>query len=208
MIRLSGSVKLRCALSSGELPLAAFDFQSKNKTAGLEYHSPHPRIIRAGLMALAVCQENFTFIDFGCGKGRVLLVASEFPFRRIIGLEFAPLLAETARRNLESYRTCRRKCSSIEVITVDATEYELTAEPQVLYFYSPFARSVMDQIVQNIEVASASSPGVAGFVFRHACQARQRLWLPKTIRTFTPRTLLRYLPASVFVNMFLCADLR
>jgi SAM-dependent methyltransferase len=140
----------------GDVPLATLDFQSKNKTAGLEYQSHHPRIIRAGLAALAVRPEEF--IDFGCGKGRVLLVASEFAFRRIIGLEFAPPLAETARRNLKSYRSRRQKCSQIEVITVDATEYELAAEPQVLYFYSPFARSVMDQIVQNIEKSLERQP--------------------------------------------------
>jgi SAM-dependent methyltransferase len=135
----------------GDVPLVTLDFQNKNKTAGLEYQSHHPKIIRAGLAALAIRPEDFTFIDFGCGKGRVLLVASEFAFRRIIGLEFAPSLAETARRNLKSYRNRRPKCSKIEVITADATEYALTPEPQVLYFYSPFSRAVMDQIVQNIE---------------------------------------------------------
>jgi hypothetical protein len=97
----------------GDVPLATLDFQSKNKTAGLEYQSHHPGIIRAGLMALAVRPQDFIFIDFGCGKGSVLLV-SEFVFRRIIGLEFAPLLAETARRNLKSYRSRRQKCSRLK----------------------------------------------------------------------------------------------
>ena len=55
----------------GEVSLKALDFQSKNKTAGLEYQSHHPSIIRAGLRALAVRPENFTFVDFGCGKGQV-----------------------------------------------------------------------------------------------------------------------------------------
>jgi SAM-dependent methyltransferase len=142
----------------GDVPLATLDFQSHNKAAGLEYQSHHPKIIRAGLAALEIRPENFTFIDFGCGKGRVLLVASEFPFRRIVGLEFAPSLAETARRNLKSYRGRGQKCTAIEVITVDATEYELTPEPQVLYFYSPFARSVLDQIMQNIEDSLQRSP--------------------------------------------------
>jgi hypothetical protein len=41
---------------------------------------------------------------------------------------------------------------------VDATEYALTPEPQVLYFYSPFAPSVLDQVVQNIEGSLQRSP--------------------------------------------------
>jgi hypothetical protein len=142
----------------GDVPLASLDFQSQNKTAGLEYQSHHPKIIRAGLAALEIRPEDFTFIDFGCGKGRVLLVASEFPFRRIVGLEFAPSLAETATRNLRNYRGRGQKCSAIEVVTVDATEYALTPEPQVLYFYSPFSRSVLDRIVQNIEDSLRRSP--------------------------------------------------
>jgi SAM-dependent methyltransferase len=142
----------------GDVPLASLDFQSQNKTAGLEYQSHHPKIIRAGLAALEIRPENFTFMDFGCGKGRVLLVASEFPFRRIVGIEFAPLLADTARSNLKSYRGGRQRCTAIEVITVDATEYALTPEPQVLYFYSPFAPSVLDQVVQNIEGSLQRSP--------------------------------------------------
>jgi hypothetical protein len=46
----------------------------------------------------------------------------------------------------------------MEAITADATKYELADEPQVLYFYSPFARSVMDQIVHNIEDSLKKSP--------------------------------------------------
>ena len=142
----------------GDVPLIALDFQHKNKTAGLEYQSHHPRIIRAGLMALKIRYQDYSFVDFGCGKGRVLLVASEFPFRRIIGLEFAPQLAEVARGNLKSYRFGSQRCLVTEAITADAAEYELAREPQVLYFYSPFAPNVMDEIVQNIEKSLQESP--------------------------------------------------
>jgi SAM-dependent methyltransferase len=142
----------------GEIPLQDLDFESKHKTPGLEYQSHHPSIIRAGLMSLKIRHQDYAFVDFGCGKGRVLLVASEFPFRRIVGLEFAPQLAETARRNLKTYRARNQKCFEMEAITADATEHELEHEPQVLYFYSPFARSVMDRIVHNIEDSLKKSP--------------------------------------------------
>ncbi len=135
----------------GEIPLLDLNFESKHKTPGLEYQSHHPAIIRGGLMSLNIRHQDYTFVDFGCGKGRVLLVASEFPFRKIIGLEFAPQLAETAKQNLKTYRAKNQKCFEMEAITADATDYELAHEPQVLYFYSPFARSVMDQIVDKIE---------------------------------------------------------
>jgi len=142
----------------GEIPLVDLDFQSAHKSPGLEYQSHHPSITRAAIGGLPIQYENYTFIDIGCGKGRVLLVASEFPFRRILGVEFAPTLADTARRNLQSYRGRRARCSTIEVITADATEYELAPEPQVLYFFSPFQPTVLDQIVKNIEASYQRQP--------------------------------------------------
>jgi SAM-dependent methyltransferase len=142
----------------GDLPLLKLNFESEHKTPGLEYQSHHPAIIRAGLNLLQIRHQDYTFVDFGCGKGRVLLVASELPFRRIVGLEFAPQLAELARQNIKMYRAQNQKCREIEAITADATEFELAAEPQVLYFYSPFARQVMDRVVHNIEQSLRSSP--------------------------------------------------
>lgn len=144
--------------TSGDVPLLNLNFKSEYKTPGLEYQSHHPAIIRAGLNLLNIQHRDYTFVDFGCGKGRVLLVASEFPFRRIIGLEFAPQLAEIARQNMKAYRARNRRCLELEAITADATLYQLAPEPHVLYFYSPFAREVMDKVVQNIEESWQKSP--------------------------------------------------
>ena len=37
------------------------------------------------------------FVDFGCGKGRVLLLAAGFGFARITGVEFAKELCDIAK---------------------------------------------------------------------------------------------------------------
>ncbi len=142
----------------GDVPLVDLKFENEHKTPGLEYQSHHPAIIRSGLRSLDIRYQDYSFVDFGCGKGRVLLVASEFPFRKIVGIEFAPQLAEVARQNLKTYRTKNQKCFEIEAVTADATEYELAAEPQVLYFYSPFARSVMDKVIDKIELSLQRFP--------------------------------------------------
>lgn len=158
----------------GEIPIVGMAFQSKNKAAGLEYQSHHPAVIRLGLTSLPIRHEDYTFIDVGCGKGRVLLVASEFPFRTIIGLEFAPPLAEIAKRNLHSYRFGHQRCSKITVVTGDALEYELEPEPQVLYFYSPFSPIVLDQMVQRIEDSFQRFPRDIFVLFSGAPSVRER----------------------------------
>jgi len=144
--------------TSGEIPLVDLEFESEQKTAGLEYQSHHPAIIRDVLSSVDIRHQDFTFVDIGCGKGRVLLVASEFPFRKIIGIEFAPQLAEAARKNIASYRGNRRRCLDIEVVTADATVYELAPEPQILYFYSPFAPVILNQVIDKIEDSWQKAP--------------------------------------------------
>jgi len=157
----------------GEIPLTTLDFESSNKTFGLEYQSHHPEIIRSALRALDVRHQDYTFVDVGCGKGRVLLVALEFPFRKVIGLEFAPSLAETARQNLLRYRG-RRRCNDVEVITGDATEYEFGSEAQVLYFYSPFSPRVLNGVVRRVEESFQRSPREMLVVFSGVLSMRDR----------------------------------
>jgi SAM-dependent methyltransferase len=142
----------------GDIPLASFDFESPHKTPGLQYQSHHPQIIRAALEASGIEFSRYTFIDYGCGKGRALLVASGFPFRNIIGLEFVPQLADIARENVKRYRSRKQQCQDIEVVTADATEYELPNESAFLYFFSPFSTPVMNAVFNKIENSLISTP--------------------------------------------------
>src|SRR3984957_17712461 len=65
-----------------------------------------------------------TFIDMGSGKGRMLLLAAELPFRRIIGVEFARDLQILAQNNVKTYRNRKQVCFQIETVNQDATEYK------------------------------------------------------------------------------------
>ena len=63
------------------------------------YGGSQPSIVRGCLAILPDPRGLQAFVDLGCGKGRPLLVASEFPFQRVVGVEIAPRLAEIARQN-------------------------------------------------------------------------------------------------------------
>lgn len=158
----------------GDVALVDLDFQSENRIAGLEYQSHHPRLLRAFLEGLSLDYEKYSFVDFGCGKGRVLLVASEFPFRRIVGVEFAVPLADVAKRNVLRYRSRAQKCGDIAVTAMDAVQYELPEEPEVLYFYSPFPPAVMEQVFQNIESSLQKCPRDLYVLFSGVLSARDR----------------------------------
>src|ERR1700674_116890 len=119
----------------GQTAISDLDFQSKNKAAAVEYHSHHPAIIRAGLRALPIRYEDYTFVDFGCGKGRVLLLASEFPFRKIIGLEFSPELHGIAENNIRRYRPATQLCGNVQSMNLDFVDFMPPPEPLILFFF-------------------------------------------------------------------------
>jgi hypothetical protein len=68
------------------------------------FHSPYqptePAIFRKMMAILKIDFREFSFIDIGSGKGRVLLMASDYPFRRILGIELLPALHAVAEKNL------------------------------------------------------------------------------------------------------------
>jgi SAM-dependent methyltransferase len=187
---LKSITELRCKIwdvshavdTCGEIPLASLDFQGRNKREGLEYHSHHPRLTRTALAAVDVAHRNYTFIDFGCGKGRVILLASEFPYGKIVGLEFAPQLAATAQHNAQRYRSRSQKCHNIEVICTDVTEYKLPREPQVFYFYNPFTPDVMQRVGGAVDESLQESPRDAWAVLTGTVPARDRMF--GTLRHF------------------------
>lgn len=77
------------------------------------------------------------FVDLGCGKGRVMLLAARYPFRRVIGVEISEDLSATARRNVAA-RRARLRCPAVEVITADALDYRIPDDATVVYIFNAF----------------------------------------------------------------------
>jgi hypothetical protein len=122
------------------------------------YEGASPSIIRQLFGALTIPFGEFDFVDFGSGKGRVLMLAAEQGFRRSIGVEFAGDLVEVARKNAEIFNSRRSKPAIIESLHMDAMDYVLPDKPLVIYFYCPFYGAVMDRVLANITSSHARNP--------------------------------------------------
>jgi hypothetical protein len=107
---------------------------------------------------LRIDHRDFTFVDYGSGKGRVLLLAAEYPFKRIIGVEFAESLVRIARRNVA---TLGAQGDRIEMLLMDATEFEPPREPLVLYFFHPFRPPVLRKVLERIQASLDRHPRAA-----------------------------------------------
>ena len=97
------------------------------------------------------------FVDFGSGKGRMVLLAAERPFRRIIGVEFSAQLHEVALENLRGARP-GLKCREVELILADATQWKVPDDATVLFFFNPFHGEVLARVFDNIRRSLAEAP--------------------------------------------------
>lgn len=109
--------------------------------------------------------EDYTFIDIGAGLGRNLLLASHFPFRKIIGVEIAAELAELAKKNIEIYDSPEQRCYDLEMTSVDALEFQFPTGNLVLYFYWPFPEEVSRKFVERLENMLSQQYGHVVLVF-------------------------------------------
>ena len=109
------------------------------------------------LKQLPVHREGYAFVDLGCGKGLVLMLASQLGFRRIIGVEFARNVYEIAVANLDKFRR-KADVQPIEVILGDAAEFAFPPEPLVVYLYHPFGPEVMLPVLENLRASVSEDP--------------------------------------------------
>ncbi len=92
---------------------------------------------------------NHTIVDFGCGKGRVLVVAAFYQFRKITGIDFAKALCVSAEQNIAKVQS-KYSATDFKVICDDAINYKIKEDEKVFFFFNPFDEVVMLPVVKNI----------------------------------------------------------
>lgn len=114
---------------------------------------------------------TYAFIDLGCGKGRVLLMAAEFPLRSITGVEMHAGLGETARQNVARWLRRPRACARIEVVTGDALSFDLPDGPVVLFLFNSFDAEVVRELRERLVEAARVRTAPIDLLYVHPDQA-------------------------------------
>lgn len=122
-----------------------------NQLHAASYFGSDPQYFRDVIGALTIDYQRFVFIDYGSGKGRVILLATEFPFKRIIGVEFSDELHKIAQDNIGRFHSDTSKCKDVESVCMDAVNYPLPEDCLVCYFFNPFDATIMAQVLSNIK---------------------------------------------------------
>jgi len=145
--------------TGGKIELDCLSVVGDASNDGTHYQAVFPERFREALESLTIEYGDYTFIDFGSGKGRAVLLAAQYPFQKVIGVEFAEELHRTAELNWHSYvRQPEVCCRVAEWHCMDAVAFPLPANPLVIYLYNPFGSTVMSKLIENVIRSCNSNP--------------------------------------------------
>ncbi len=139
----------------------AFDRRLGVDTRGysdLRYEPTPADVFREMIARLPFDPRDFVFVDFGSGKGKALMLAAHYPFRRVVGVELWEDLHQVALQNLASFRERTDCVSQVKSLRMDAADFPLPDEPLVLYFFNPFPEAVLTRVLSNLEQSLARAP--------------------------------------------------
>jgi SAM-dependent methyltransferase len=119
------------------------------------YAGSQPSIVRRALSLLGDVSDR-SFVDLGCGKGRVTAVATEFPFRTVIGVELSAALAVTARANAAIVARRFPDRPKVTITEANVVHCELPTGKAVFFNYHAFGAELVRQVRARFEDALAS----------------------------------------------------
>jgi SAM-dependent methyltransferase len=135
----------------GLIQLDKLSIKGDNKKKGVFYFGATSHYFRKIISHIhEMDMHNASFIDFGCGKGKVLALAAEKGIKHIAGVEFARELFDICIKNIS---LLKKKFPDTEfaVSHEDACNYDIPMGATIFFLNNPFNRDVMQTVIGNIE---------------------------------------------------------
>jgi SAM-dependent methyltransferase len=132
------------------------------------YHDYEPsgwRSLKRALKGVEYGPED-SFIDIGCGKGRVVAQAARLPFSRVLGVEVSEELAAEARAQAASLGRHRR-CGLVEIVVADSTVWPIPPDVTVIYFYNPLSGAPMQAFLDRVIDSVRETPRELTLLYVH-----------------------------------------
>lgn len=107
------------------------------------YQAVWTRNLRVLLRAARRHGNPRVFVDLGAGKGKACIYAAAH-FDEVIGVEYAPLLLQAAKANLQ-----RARCGNVRLVLADAAQYELPEQAALVFLFNPFDAVVLSRFISR-----------------------------------------------------------
>jgi SAM-dependent methyltransferase len=116
---------------------------------------------------------RYTFIDIGSGKGKLLLLATRYPFKRIIGVEYAPALHAIAMSNVAQFTRSGNATGNISPVQGDATTFALPPGPIVAMLFNALDRATTARLVVSLVAQRTESNDPIFLIYENARRAKE-----------------------------------
>ena len=137
--------------TSGTCNVASLDYiDSPLAQYAVQYEPSSANLVRGVLASLKIDAARFTFLDFGSGKGRVLLIAAGSPFKSVIGVELSKQLHAIALENIGLLPSELRRGARVCSINDAAASIDLPESDLVCYLNNPFGPPIVTRIVDRL----------------------------------------------------------
>lgn len=144
--------------TSGRVPPAELGIEDTVARTQAVVYLPSPARVTRQLLAFAAPgPHDWAFMDLGSGKGRVVLVAAERPFRSVAGVELSPHLHQVAQRNLQRYRG-PADLTRVTLQLGDARSAPLPEGDTLLHLYHPFGAPILRELLRRLEASLIARP--------------------------------------------------
>jgi hypothetical protein len=143
----------------GDIPLERLGIPAHDIDRGHGLYRPiWGDLFNEAMALLPIRHEDFVFVDYGSGKGKALLLAANYPFRKIVGVDFSRLLHVSAVANIGSFRSPTQRCRDITAVCGDAMQFEPPQAPLVCFFFNPFDAPTWRKILDRLRVSWGQTP--------------------------------------------------
>jgi SAM-dependent methyltransferase len=105
-----------------------------------------------------------SIVDLGCGKGRVMMVAAHFGFKRMTGIDFAKEVCEEAKANLIR-KEMQFPGITWKVINDDVQNYDITPDDSVFFMFNPFDYTVLRNFLRKLDISCDEFPRPVYFLY-------------------------------------------
>jgi Putative methyltransferase len=144
--------------TAAEMPLETAGVPLADVERGNGIYRPlTEELFRSSLASIRIDASQFTFVDIGSGKGKVMFMAADLPFKRVVGIEYALGLHEVAVRNITAYRSATQKCHDIEAMHGDALQYSLPPGPVLLFTFNALSKEIMREMMIKLDLDAAAN---------------------------------------------------
>ena len=159
--------------TSGYIELSATSVDPGKRRHSNRYRGVNAWAFRRLLRTLSL-PKTLHFVDLGCGLGRACILAAEYGFRKVTGVEFAPEFCISARENSLIYRIHAPGAPLINIVQADAMDYCEQTEDDIYFMFRPFSGEVFRTVLEKIAVRATEQNKAVIIIYS------ARMLLPKS----------------------------